>query len=124
MNSLTITIPLPARAVSQNSRAHFRVKANATKLQRGIARIQCKKALKGESPPKWKKASIAIHAFFRTKTHPDPANFIGSLKASFDGIEDSGVIENDKNLWPERPTFGTDKDCPHVTLIITEEVEP
>lgn len=123
MNVLTVCIPLPDRAVSQNSRSHYMVKANATKLQRGIARIQCVKALKGSAPPRWEKASVQIHAYFKTKTHPDPANFIGSLKATFDGLEDAGVVANDKNLWPERPFFGTDRDHPHVMLIVREEVE-
>jgi len=36
-------------------------------------------------------------------------------------LQDAGVIENDKNLWPERPVIVTKDKNPRVELVITEE---
>ncbi|CAB4163195.1 hypothetical protein UFOVP813_6 [uncultured Caudovirales phage] len=121
MNSLTITLPLPVKEVSQNSRCHFMTKARATKEQRALAGVACLKAWHGLMPF-WERASFAVVAYFKTKRHPDPMNFIGSLKATADGIEDAGIVANDSGLWPLRPVFATDKLNPRVVITITEEV--
>lgn len=123
MTSLTITLPLPPKEVSQNARCHWRKKGPITKKQR-IDALLCAVYVVNRSvlvSPRWKKASVKIRAHFPTKRHPDPMNFIGSLKASFDGLEDAGIIENDRGLWPERPEFFTDAKNPRVELTITEE---
>lgn len=122
MNSITVTFPLPERAVSQNGRKGIWAKAAATKKQRTDAGIECLKAT--EYAPRWKRATLGIKAFFKDGNHPDPMNFIGSLKATIDGIEDAGIVEDDKGLWPLRPVFATDKENPRVELTITPEVEP
>lgn len=121
MNSITITVALPSKEVSQNARVHFMARARATLKQRTEAGVACLAASK--SSPRWKKATLSIVAFFKTKRWPDPMNFIGSLKATADGIEDAGIVANDSGLWPTRPVFATDKSNPRVVLTITEEIE-
>jgi crossover junction endodeoxyribonuclease RusA len=118
-DSITITVSLPSPKVSQNARCHWRVKAEATKEQRSEAMNACVELLFGRK--QWRRATVKIRAFFKTKRHPDPMNFIGSLKAAFDGIQDAGIIQDDSQLWPLRPEFFTDSKNPRVELTITEE---
>jgi len=78
-------------------------------------------AIKGNAP-KWIKARMSVQAFFKTRLYPDPTNLMASLKAAEDGIADAGIVANDRGLWPERPTFATDKENPRIEITITEEV--
>jgi hypothetical protein len=78
-------------------------------------------ALQSEPMPMWAKASVHIDARFPTARHPDPDNFIASLKSAFDGVADAGIVADDRGLWPDRPVFSTDRKCPCVVLTVTEE---
>ena len=64
-----------------------------------------------------------IKAYFKTLRTPDPGNFMSSLKACEDGIEDAGIIANDRGLWPERPEFFKDAGNPRIEITITQETE-
>lgn len=120
MTSLTITIPLPPKEVRNNARVHWARKAGAVKQYRFLTRFRAMTAM-GETKLAWKKAKVHITAYFPTARHLDPTNLIDALKPAFDGLEDAGVIENDKNLWPERPVIVTKDANPRVELAITEE---
>lgn len=120
MTSITITIPHPPRILSPNARAHWRAKATATKQHRMQAWAASVAALKG-LPPHWLKARMSVTAYFKTRRWPDPANLMASLKAAEDGIADAGIVANDRGLWPERPTFHTDKANHRIEITITEE---
>ena len=122
MNSLTITIPLPPKEVRNNARVHWSRKAGAIKQYRFRTCFRAMEAM-GETKLAWKKAKVNITAYFPTARHMDPANIIDGLKSAFDGLEDAGVIVNDKNLWPERPVIVTKDKRPRVELVITEERE-
>ncbi|WP_397382818.1 RusA family crossover junction endodeoxyribonuclease [Prosthecobacter sp.] len=120
MTSLTITIPLPPKAVKPNSRKGWRRKAEGTQVYRKQAWAAAFVAVK-RKPPMWKKARVNVAAYFKTTTFPDPDNLIASLKAAFDGVADAGVIQNDRDLWPERPQMFKDASNPRIELTITEE---
>jgi Holliday junction resolvase RusA-like endonuclease len=120
MSSLTITIPLPPKEVRNNWRGHWAKKAKAVKAYRFEAMFAAIQAIAGNAPF-WKKASVRVTAYFPTARHFDPTNLIDALKPAFDGLQDAGVIENDKNLWPERPVIVTKDKNPRVELTITEE---
>lgn len=126
MTSLTITIPLPPKDVRNNARVHYMVKAQAVKVCRTSTRLIALRAItSNEISDKlpWNKAKVHITAYFPTARHLDPANLIDALKPAFDGLEDAGVIENDKNLWPERPVIVTKDANPRVVLVVTEEIK-
>jgi crossover junction endodeoxyribonuclease RusA len=120
MTSLTITLPLPPKEVRNNARVHWAKKAKAVKAYRFEAMFAAIQAIAGNAPF-WKKAKVHITAYFATARHLDPTNLIDALKPAFDGLQDAGVIENDKNLWPERPVIVTSDKNPRVELVITEE---
>ena len=121
MTSLTITIPLPPKEVRNNARVHWARKASAVKQYRFEAQFQAIQAMGGPAPF-WEKAKVHITAYFPTARHMDPSNLIDGLKGAFDGLEDAGVIVNDKNLWPERPVIVTKDKKPRVELTITQEI--
>jgi Holliday junction resolvase RusA-like endonuclease len=123
MTSLTITIPLPPKEVRNNWRGHWAKKAAAVKQYRSQAAWAAWREMGSIRWPKWKKASVKVTAYFPTARHLDPTNLIDALKPAFDGLQDAGVIENDKNLWPERPVIVTKDANPRVELVITGEVE-
>ena len=119
MTSLTITIPLPPKEVRNNARVHWTKKARAVKQYRYEAYWAAREAM--GIVLNWKKAKVHITAYFPTARHLDPTNLIDALKPAFDGLEDAGVIVNDKNLWPERPVIVTKDKRPRVELTITQE---
>lgn len=118
----TITLPLPDRRLSQNARVHWAVRAKATKAARLAAWAAACEAMKGARPA-WAKARVQIEAWFKTATHPDPANLVADCKAYFDGLQDAGMIANDKGLWPDRPRIGKDKGRPRLELTIVAECD-
>lgn len=120
MTSLTITIPLPPKACKPNARSGWRAKSRATKTYREQAWAAAQAAVKGV-PPRWLKARMSAKAYFRTANFPDPGNLMASLKAAEDGLQDAGVITNDKGLWPERPEMFKDAENPRIELTITPE---
>jgi hypothetical protein len=122
MTSLTITIPLPPKEVRNNWRGHWAKKARAVRYYRIQTQLYAMAGL-GREKPMWKKASVKVTAYFPTARHLDPTNLIDALKPAFDGLQDAGVIENDKELWPERPVIVTRDKNPRVELVITEEEE-
>lgn len=121
MNTITIILPLPERALSPNTRVYWSRKAKAVKRYRRLAHWIANAATIGQSPERWAKASVAIAAYYPTRRHPDPDNLIASLKAAFDGIADAGIVANDRGLWPLRPEIFTDRANPRIELTITEE---
>jgi len=121
MTSITIRLPHPPRAVKQNARSHWRAKAAAVKKYRKAGWAAAMAALQGQTPPRWVKARMEVKAYFKTMAFPDPANFMASLKAAEDGMEDAGIVQNDRGLWPERPTFAKDAENPRIEITITPE---
>lgn len=121
MKSITIILPLPARKLSPNARVHWAEKAKLVRASRKTAHLASLEALNLRRPPGWLKARLEVKAFFKTLNFPDPSNFMGSLKSSEDGIADSGIIINDKSLWPERPVFEKDTSNPRIEITITSE---
>lgn len=122
MNSITFSIPLPPKELGQNSRGHWSKKSRATKLYRSIVHKLTLAAMPPGVPERWRKASVKVVAYYPTKRHPDPLNILDRLKAAFDGVQDSGLIMDDKGLWPERPEIYKDANNPRIELTITEEV--
>lgn len=121
--SVTIVLPLPARVLSPNCtigtmRGRF-MKAAATKKYRRIAR-EAVEAEGIESAP-WEMVDIRVAFFHSTNRKRDQDNAIGSLKAAYDGIVDSGLVEDDdyEHMRRMSPVFSVDKENPRVELTIT-----
>lgn len=118
--TITITLPHPPSSLRPNGRSHWRVKAQSVKDYRTLAKVRAMEAL-GTARPMWAAAKVAITWESNTMRHPDPDNIVASLKAAFDGLQDAGVVANDRGLWPERPVILTKRPWPEVRLVITPE---
>ena len=71
----------------------------------------------------WKKARVLITWEAIHSMAPDPDNIVASMKAAFDGMQDAGVVVNDRGIWPERPVIVKNRPWPQVVLTISEETE-
>jgi crossover junction endodeoxyribonuclease RusA len=114
---VTVTLPLPPKELSPNSRCHYMAKANKKKAYREYA---CAAVLEaGGGGQRWPAAKVAITYYHKTKRHKDRDNIIAEMKAAIDGIEDSGLVDNDRDLTYLPVVRRTDKNEPRVELTIT-----
>jgi hypothetical protein len=82
-----------------------------------------KESIGKAAPPQWGKAVIQFDFYFKTVRFLDPDNAVASCKAIIDGIADSGVVGNDRHMWPDRPTMQKDAANPRVEITVMEEKE-
>ncbi len=121
--SVLVILALPNRILSPNAhigslRGRF-MKAAATKKYRRLA----KEATLGErvdSAP-WQKAVVTPVFFHARKGRRDDDNFVGSLKAVYDGIVDAGLLPDDdsEHMTKMPPKFLVDKENPRVEITVT-----
>jgi Holliday junction resolvase RusA-like endonuclease len=113
MNVLTIVVPPLPRATHPNARPKLRVKLAARKRQRedasiaALAAMQCKRLL-------WERAEVEATFFFSVRRKRDTDNLTAWLKATLDGLEAAGVVEDDNGLTllpPEVVAGSPTKDC-------------
>lgn len=111
---MTLTLPIPHKALSPNARAHWATKARAVKQarQRGHAAV----LTSGQTHPA---PPLLMHVAWYTKTkrRPDDDNCWASLKHNRDGIAD-GLGVNDRDIRQGRMTFGVDKANPRVEITL------
>ena len=114
---LSITLPLPAKELSPNSRCHFMSKANKVKRYRldakhaaMIAAHEC-----GIREP-LERVRITATFFHRQNRHRDADNALASLKAAFDGLADAGIVTNDRKITHAPVEFCVDAENPRVEL--------
>lgn len=123
-NTITITVPIPHKALSPNARVHWRTLAGQKKKAKDSGVAHAANALMEEwiAPPMWMMATVNVQAFFKDRRSKwDRDNFIASLKAYVDGITSAGVLANDRGLhWGEVDLSGIDKANPRVELIFTK----
>ena len=125
MKSITITLPLPNPGLTPNRRANGGQYMVLKKAARGNGYLCAFAALNRRDAPKWDKASVEVKRYGKTSKRPDDENLIASFKHYIDGIEDCGIIKNDKGLnWITPITYGVDKQNPRVELTFTEKDQP
>ncbi len=118
-----IVLPLPAKVLQPNSTIGSfggrMMKASATKRYRRLAREAIEDEQIDTAP--WGCACVEAAFFFRDKRRRDQDNAMGSLKAAYDGIVDSGLVLDDdpKHMKRTYPDFEIDKEFPRVELTIT-----
>jgi crossover junction endodeoxyribonuclease RusA len=95
--AVNIDLPLPPKETNPNARSHWRPKAAATKRQRSAAAVLARQATQFACYGfPWKAATVQA-TFYRGR-RIDADNALASLKASFDGLADAGIIANDSGL--------------------------
>lgn len=122
MVNLIVTLPLPPRSLSPNSRGHWATKARAVGNYRADARLATLSALHdAREVCAWDAASIEPHFYHRANRKRDGDNATASLKAGFDGAVDAGLVKDDCNIRHLPAVFHIDKLHPRVELWITQE---
>ena len=102
MTQFTVILPLPPPALWANSRVHWSVRHRETRFARRLARVEAVRALDGQPPPMWEAATMNVR-FSMPHLRFDASNLMRSLKAYEDGLQDAGIVRNDRGLWPARP---------------------
>jgi crossover junction endodeoxyribonuclease RusA len=125
---LTVTVPLPHQHLSPNARPHFRAKAKATRESRARANEEAQVEMLShygnihDGPIRaghpWGKVTVQATYFRTSKRRMDGDNALASLKSTFDGIADSGLISDDREITHLPVQFLVDKDNPRVELRI------
>lgn len=99
--SFVVDLPLPCKILSPNVRAHWAVKAAATKRHRTDAGFLFKIA----KPKGWKPVPVEISVEYRCPKGSagyvahDEQNAKSSLKAAVDAMVDAGIIPTDSHRW-------------------------
>jgi crossover junction endodeoxyribonuclease RusA len=101
--NVTITLPFPSAALGQNARDHWRVRAQATKQARSLARAETSRQV-GSCKPVLIGDIVARMTIVPPNHRHDSWNVVASLKAYVDGMADALEI-NDKRIrageWTE-----------------------
>lgn len=113
-----ITLPIPANELSPNSRVCWQVKSREVKLYRSHAKLRGMIAI-GASIPRHTEATCRVAWHAKTKRFKDPDNAAATLKSAWDGIVDSGLLSDDRQLTHLPIIFKVDKINPRVVLTIT-----
>lgn len=124
--SITITMPIPARALSPNasSPGNWRAKSEARRQQRNDANLYASTKFRGPGP-KWARVKLVIRWFAKQPNYiPDFDNAIASCKGIVDGMTDAGVILNDRGIEGIDLWRNTDKLNPRVEITVTEVLSP
>ncbi len=125
---LVITLPLPNKVLQPNSTiASFggrMKKAAATKRYRRLTKEAVEESCIESAP--WEFVAVEAIFFFKDSRRRDQDNAMGSLKAVYDGIVDSGLVPDDdyKHMRRGTPEFSVDKKFPRVDLTITRILPP
>lgn len=120
MTELHITLSIPDKVLSPNARAHWAVKARATRETRQAAYLLATKALReqGMKPPKWETAEAHVTFYWPTAHRRDRDNAQRRLKPVWDGLQDAGVVEDDAGLIHYPPTMSKDASNPRVEVVV------
>ena len=117
--SITITIPIPHKALSPNARCHYMTKATKVKAARNCA-YWFAAVDSSCQPQRWTNAISTVVWYTKTKRRPDADNALAMLKPTFDGLADAGVLANDRNLAHNPIRFEVDRENPRVEVTISE----
>ncbi len=126
-DSITILLPIPNGILSPNYKpatpGSRMMVARVIKSHRLKARNAI--ALQDMQDKQWDHCTVEVTFYHRTKRRRDEDNLIGSLKAYYDGIVDSGLAVDDDSKHMKRciPCSRIDKISPRVEFLITESIQ-
>lgn len=94
-------------------------KASAIKKRRRIT-AEAVEIEECETLP-WEKCHVHADFYYKTNRRRDVDNAIGSLKSTYDGLVDSGIVSDDTpdKMVRDMPSLLVDKDYPRIEITIT-----
>ena len=129
MPEITLTLPLPCapgyKYLWPNKRSCWQAKGPQTKAYRKNACSAAWVAMaqqlgSGYAGLPWKNASEQCTFYFPTGHQRDPDNCLAAMKPGFDGLQDSGLLANDRDLTHMPVVRKVDKDKPRVEVRVWE----
>lgn len=113
MTEIRIKLPLPSRALSPNSRVHWRKKGKETQTARMIARAATAKAL-APLPRDFRFEVLGYRLVFMwpDRRRRDDDNAAASCKAYRDGVADALGIDDSGLRMKEVPVMAVDREDP------------
>lgn len=118
--SVTITLPLPAKSLSPNARVHHMTLARAKAVHTKRAAWVTFEVLHGDTP-KWQSATIQATFYHAQQRRRDQMNLLGSLKAYEDGLVLAGLLADDEGVTWSPAIRLIDRENPRLVLTITRE---
>lgn len=98
--TISISLPLPPKECSPNSRCHWAVKSRAAKSAKEIAFYGAKKAGVTGKTHSWDKAFMQPIFTFTVNRKRDLDNLLASMKNQIDGVVAAGLMVNDCGISP------------------------
>ncbi len=130
MNSITIKdIPIPPSGLNpNNTNTHRMKKAGLIADQRAAACVYSQIAVYDMNDWRsakfpWNKVASQVVWYRKERRIIDADNALASLKSTFDGIVDSGVLGDDKALIHLPIVFEYDKDNPRIEITLTKTID-
>lgn len=122
MDELLLTLLVPPLVCSPNSRAHWAAKARATRQYREAVCVLAMAAANGRRPL-WTIAKVSLSVYCRTRRRRDADNMLARCKPAFDGVQDAGIIADDRGLIHMPIRFGVDRLRPRVEMLIAPALD-
>lgn len=124
---LTIVAPLPTRRLFPNARSHWRPKAKETSKNRNASRVAAISAVRSIKGWRsygfpWSDVVVRITWYRKTRRVIDADNALAALKSTIDGVVDSAVLDDDRELIYLPIEFDLDKKNPRVEITLTKRV--
>ena len=123
--ALKLWIPLPPAELHPNTRLNWRKKASAARKYRADVKLLAQVAIMRHLPEgvtlPLKDATVFVSFSWPDKRRRDEDGAMASLKAAFDGLQDAGVVENDRDLHPLFASAGVVKRKEACVLLAIKE---
>lgn len=117
MEAVLVTVGIPPRSLSPNARVHWAVKMKAAKRARVDSWAACQIAMHEQNAKGgWKTASCHTRWFARDSRRRDRDNLLATLKSTFDGLVDGGLLVDDAGITHMPLTVEIDPKNPRVEL--------
>lgn len=115
---ITVELEWPHPSLSPNAREFWATKANWVKYHRDLAFVRFREQ---PSKPLWKAARYSVKVILcKGQRQPDEDNFMAMLKPYRDGMEDAGIISNDRRLRLSGDVvFTRDKSLSESKVVLT-----
>ena len=115
--ALLLTVSIPPRTLSPNARVHWAVKMKATRKSRVESWAAVQIAMHEQSVNGgWNGAECRVVWFARDSRRRDRDNLLASLKATFDGLVDGGLLVDDAGITHLPLQIEVDNRRPRVEL--------
>lgn len=116
---IVVVLDIPPKELNPNSRSFWRVKRLAVKAYREHAKEESMIAAYRSGMSESLREVQIQAAFYRARSSSmDGDNALAMLKPAFDGLQDAGIIANDRQITHLPVLFFKDAESPRVELRI------